>query len=66
MATQNTQIVDIGYHKLGLFRVRFSRCTGCGQEFPHASKLTVGGYEETRQPMRNGEPVTECECGAKK
>ena len=62
MQTDTVKLVDAGYHKVGLFVLRFSRCTGCGEEFPHATKLGSNGYVETSRPMCNGEPVAVCHC----
>ena len=62
MEADTVKWVDVGYHKVGLFVLRFSRCTGCGEEFPHATKLESNGYVETPSLMCNGEPVAVCHC----
>lgn len=59
-----TNLVDIGYHKYGLFHMRFSRCTDCGTEYPHTTGVTLlyGGYDQTPGPMCNGKPILACGC----
>lgn len=63
-----TPLVDIGYHKYGLARVRFSRCPCCGTAYPHATQANVAfpwlgcDYAETPGPMCNGKQITTCGC----
>lgn len=67
-------LVDIGIHKLGLDSFRYSRCTRCGTEYPHATSMnkdgrplpmepfTGGNVLETIGPMCNGRELTDCPC----